>query len=89
MSSSDLVFYVQLQVKPECVQEWKEAVIEVINHMSAELTFVTCYLHQDIRILTVLSSANAGVNHPLRHLSRISLRQKATAQLTKKNFRLY
>ena len=47
MSSSDLVFYVQFQVKPECVQEWKEAVIEVINHMSTESTFVTCYLHQD------------------------------------------
>ncbi|HEY9664298.1 MAG TPA: antibiotic biosynthesis monooxygenase [Allocoleopsis sp.] len=47
MSSSDLVFYVQLQVKPDCVQEWKEAVTDVIHHMSAEPTFVTCYLHQD------------------------------------------
>ncbi len=47
MSSSDLVFYVQLQVKPECVQEWKEAVTDVIHHMSAEPTFVTCSLHQD------------------------------------------
>ena len=47
MASSDLVFYVQLQVKPECVQEWKDAVIEVINHMSKENTFVTCYLHRD------------------------------------------
>jgi quinol monooxygenase YgiN len=47
MSSHDLVFYVQLQVKPDCVQEWKSAVIDVINHMSGESTFVTCYLHQD------------------------------------------
>lgn len=47
MSSSDLVLYVQLQIKPEYVQEWKDAVLEVINHMSAESTFVACYLHQD------------------------------------------
>lgn len=47
MSNSDLVFYVQFQVKPDCVQEWKNAVIDVINHMSVESNFVTCYLHQD------------------------------------------
>lgn len=47
MSSSDLVFYVQFQVKPECVQEWQDAVIEVIDHMSTENTFVSCYMHQD------------------------------------------
>jgi quinol monooxygenase YgiN len=47
MPSHDLVFYVQFQVKPECVQEWKDLVIDVINHMSAEPTFVTCYMHQD------------------------------------------
>jgi quinol monooxygenase YgiN len=47
MSSSDLVFYVQLQVKPEYVQEWKASVIEVIEHMSTERTFVTYYMHQD------------------------------------------
>ncbi len=47
MPSNDLVFYVQFQVKPECVQEWKDTVIDVINQMSAESTFVTCYLHQD------------------------------------------
>lgn len=47
MPSSDLVFYVQFQVKPECVQDWKNAVTEVIDHMSTESTFVTCYMHQD------------------------------------------
>jgi quinol monooxygenase YgiN len=45
--SSDLVFYVQLHVKPEYVQDWKDAVMEAIDHMSKETTFVTCYLHQD------------------------------------------
>jgi len=47
MPSGDLVFYVQLRVKPECVQEWKDAVMDVIDHMSMESTFVTCYMHQD------------------------------------------
>jgi quinol monooxygenase YgiN len=47
MNGDDLVFYVEFQVKPECVQEWKDAVVEVINCMSAESTFVTCYMHQD------------------------------------------
>ena len=47
MPSSDLVIYVQFHVKPEYVQAWKEAVMEVIDHMSKESTFVTCYMHQD------------------------------------------
>jgi hypothetical protein len=44
---SYLVFYVQLHVKPEYVQDCKDAVVEVIGHMSRETTYVTCYLHQD------------------------------------------
>lgn len=47
MSSSDLVFYVQLRLKPEYVQEWKDAVMQVIDCMSMERTFVTCYMHED------------------------------------------
>ena len=47
MANSDLVFYVKLHVKPECVEEWKRAVNQVIELMSTEDTFVTCYLHQD------------------------------------------
>ena len=47
MPSRDLVFYVQLHVKPEYAQEWKDAVMEVIDRMSKETTFVSCYLHQD------------------------------------------
>jgi quinol monooxygenase YgiN len=47
MPNNDLVFYVQLHVKPEYVQDWKDAVMEVIDRMSKETTFVSCYLHQD------------------------------------------
>jgi quinol monooxygenase YgiN len=46
---SDLVFYVQFQVKPECVQEWKDAVMKVIDRMSAESTFMACYMLQDLQ----------------------------------------
>ncbi len=47
MANSDLVFYVKLHVKPECIEAWKHAVNEVIELMSEEDAFVTCYLHQD------------------------------------------
>lgn len=47
MASTDLVFYVRLQVKPECVEEWRLAVREIIDQMSKEDAFVSCYLHQD------------------------------------------
>lgn len=47
MPSSDLAFYVQFHVKPEYVEEWKKAAMEVIDDMSKEDTFVTCYMHQD------------------------------------------
>ena len=47
MANSDLVFYVKLHVKPECIDEWKQAVGEIVGHMSNEEAFVSCYLHQD------------------------------------------
>jgi quinol monooxygenase YgiN len=47
--SNDLAFYVQFQVKPERLEGWKDAVREVIDRMSAESTFVSCYMHQDIQ----------------------------------------
>ncbi len=47
MSNSDLVFYVKLFVKPEFEQEWKVTVKEIINEMSKEDTFISCYMHQD------------------------------------------
>lgn len=47
MANSDLVFYVKLHVKPECVDEWKQAVAEIVERMSHEEAFVSCYLHQD------------------------------------------
>lgn len=47
MANSDLVFYVKLWVKPECIEEWKRAVFEVIEQMSLEEAFVSCYMHQD------------------------------------------
>jgi len=47
MAQNDLVFYVKLHVKPECIEEWKDAVKQMIALMSEEETFETCYLHQD------------------------------------------
>jgi quinol monooxygenase YgiN len=47
MPEDDLVFYVKLFVKPDRVDEWKTAVTRIIEEMSKEETFVSCYLHQD------------------------------------------
>ncbi|HEY9479927.1 MAG TPA: antibiotic biosynthesis monooxygenase family protein [Gemmatimonadaceae bacterium] len=47
MRTEDLVFYVEFHVKPEYVDEWKAAVTDVIEHMSTESTFVSCFMHED------------------------------------------
>jgi quinol monooxygenase YgiN len=47
MHVADLVFYVKLDLKPECVSEWKAAVTTVIELMSREAAFVSCSLQQD------------------------------------------
>jgi quinol monooxygenase YgiN len=47
MANNDLVFYVKLHVKPERVEEWRQAVDAIIGRMAAEPEFVACYLHQD------------------------------------------
>lgn len=44
---TDLVFYVTLNLKPEFVDEWKAAVVEVIERMSKEEAFVSCSMQQD------------------------------------------
>jgi quinol monooxygenase YgiN len=45
--SKHLSFYVEFHVKPECVNEFKERVLYVLDSMSVEKTFVVCYFHQD------------------------------------------
>ena len=40
--TGDLVFYVRLELRPECVEEWKAAVTDVIEQMSREAAFVSC-----------------------------------------------
>jgi quinol monooxygenase YgiN len=45
-SDDELVFIVQLHLKPERVEDWKRAVIELIDRMSQEDAFVTCLLDQ-------------------------------------------
>jgi quinol monooxygenase YgiN len=44
MPNGDLVFYVKLELKPECVSEWRAAVVDVIEQMSREAAFVSCSL---------------------------------------------
>lgn len=49
MSEQDLVFYVQLHVKPECVSEWKASLADLIERMAKEEAFISCTLHQDVQ----------------------------------------
>jgi len=43
----DLVFYVKFHLKPEHVDEFKRSLLELVNEMSKEETFVSTFLHQD------------------------------------------
>lgn len=43
----DLVFYVQFHLKPEFVGDFKESLLELVNEMAKEETFVSTFLHQD------------------------------------------
>lgn len=47
MPNDDLVFYVKFRVNPDCVQEWRQAFQGIVEEMSREEAFVSCYLHQD------------------------------------------
>lgn len=47
MPTEDLIFYVKLNVRPNRVDEWREAVNTVIEEMSREEAFISCDLHQD------------------------------------------
>ena len=55
MPNNDLVFYVKLNVKPECVQGWRQAFHKIVEDMSKEEAFVSCYLHQDARDKTTFT----------------------------------
>jgi quinol monooxygenase YgiN len=46
-SDSPLIFYVKLQVKPEQVDAWLEAVHALIDRMADEPAFISCDLHRD------------------------------------------
>ena len=48
MTSKHLTFYVQLQVKPEHVSEWRELLQAVLEKMSLEDTFISCTMHQSL-----------------------------------------
>jgi len=47
LTDDHLVFYVKLYVKPERVEKWRLAFQEVVEAMSKEEAFVSCYLHRD------------------------------------------
>jgi len=49
MTANDvpLVFHVRLQVKPERVQDWLDAVHALIDRMAEEPAFISCDLHRD------------------------------------------
>ena len=48
MPGKDLVFFVQLHIKLERVEEWKRSVVALIDRMSQEDAFVKCLLDQSV-----------------------------------------
>ena len=55
MLDEELVFFVQLHLKPERIEDWKRAVGELIDRMSQEDAFVTCLLDQSAEDSTVFT----------------------------------
>lgn len=45
--SEHLVFYVEFNVKPECVDKFVKGATRVLEAMSGEETFVSTYFHRD------------------------------------------
>ena len=43
----NLVFTVQFDIKPECVHTFEKSLLNVLNRMSVEDTFISCYLDKD------------------------------------------
>lgn len=43
----ELVFYVKLQVKPDRIDEWLDALHAISDAMSREEAFIACDLHRD------------------------------------------
>jgi quinol monooxygenase YgiN len=72
-SDSPLIFYVKLQVKPEQVDAWLEAVHALIDRMADEPAFISCDLHRDASdptLFTLYERWNeASVQHFLDHQS--------------------
>lgn len=47
-TNDELVFYVTLQIKPEKVDEWLQAVHNIVEQMARESAFICCYLQRDL-----------------------------------------
>lgn len=45
--SKNIAFTVQFDVKPDYLNEFKESLLHVLESMTVEDTFVSCYLHKD------------------------------------------
>jgi len=43
----NLAFMVQFDIKDEYLQDFTDSLLHVLNEMSVEDTFVSCYLHKD------------------------------------------
>ena len=55
MTEGDLVFYVKFRVKPGRIDEWRQAVNDIIEQMSHEDSFVSCQLHVDAQDPTLFT----------------------------------
>ncbi|MGH8039052.1 MAG: putative quinol monooxygenase [Stenotrophomonas sp.] len=54
-SQGPLVFYVKLQIKPERIDAWLEAVHVLIDRMAEEPAFISCDLHRDANDSTLFT----------------------------------
>ncbi|WP_027178190.1 putative quinol monooxygenase [Maridesulfovibrio bastinii] len=46
--NNNLVFTVQFDIKPEYISIFEKSLLHILNNMSAEDTFVSCYLDKNL-----------------------------------------
>lgn len=47
MQTNELVIYVQLQIRPERIDAWRDAFQTIADAMAQEDAFIACHLHRD------------------------------------------
>jgi hypothetical protein len=84
MPDGDLVFYVKLDLKPECVQEWRAAVAAVIEGCPKKKHLSAAHYSRIFVSPLAIRYMSVGASRPLRRSSIINLRARIIDRPTRR-----